>query len=236
MDSGPLEPADVVGGLDGFLYKGDCATGNSPSYECNIAACNGSSTIDKKTDFTVMGEEGAIYDLTIQVYGVVELRAGFNGGMRRQTGNNQQSMGDFLYEGGSYDPSSHYNAYGVRVEPAVAGVAQADKGGNNYFLNARDGTGENHEIFKVDFEMTVPAATGSKVSFFIFDSNCIQIRNNSETVRPQNSGTGTNGALVVDEVNSADPAPQGFTQPLSTNDGKEGQWLFFDVTKVEKRP
>ncbi len=234
MDAGPLDPASIVGDLDGHLYEGHCKEGQSPSYECDIAACGGNTPLNAVEEFNVSGEQGTIYDVTVQVYGVVELRHGYNGGTRRQGGtSNEQSMGDFLYEGGSYDPNGGYNVYALRVEPAVEGVPAPDQDGNNYFLNARDATGEGHEVFRVDNQMTIPVPAGGKVSFIAYDSNCIQIKNNAETVRPQNSGTGTDGALVVDEVSSAMPPPEGFMQPLSTQDGKKGQWLFFDVTKVE---
>ena len=56
--------------------------------------------------------------------------------------------------------------------------------------------------------------------------------NNQETARP--SGDGPGGSIVIDDVNSADPAPSGFVQPLST-DGRNGQWVFIDVLDVTAR-
>jgi hypothetical protein len=190
--------------------------------------------LDETAEFDVTGENGAVYDLTVHVYGVVELRHDYVGGMRRQgTTANDQSADDFLYTGGSYTPGDGYNVYSLRVEPAVSGAPDTN-GGNNYFLNARDPSGEGHEVYKLDFEVTIPVNAGGKVIFQAYDPNCLQIMNNAETVRPQGSGTGPNGAIVIDAVDSAMPPPQNFMQPLS-NGGRTGQWVFVDVVDVQKR-
>lgn len=231
--SGPLEPGDIVGDFDGYLYKGACE-GGTASFECPLQGCQ-NGVLDKKVEFNVGGETGKTYELTVHVYGVAELRSDYAGGTRRQgqTSNNA-SMGDFFYTGGSYTPGMGYNVYGVRVEPAVDGAAETD-GGNNYFLNARDGSGEGHEVYKLDYEMVIPVPADGKVTFQAYDPNCLQIMNNQETVRPMSSGTGPNGSIVISEVDDADPAPDGFMQPLSTGNNRTGQWLFFDVTAVEEK-
>ncbi len=46
---------------------------------------------------------------------------------------------------------------------------------------------------------------------------------NAETARANGSGTGPNGALVVD-LDAVSPAPGGVDQPLSTG-GRTGQWI-----------
>jgi hypothetical protein len=116
----------------------------------------------------------------------------------------------------------------LRVTPAVDGVANPASGGNNYFLNARDGSNETHEVWEINTEAVVPVKGGGSIEFTAYDPNCLQIMNNAETARP--SGSGPNGAIIVD-LHQATPAPAGFTQPLSTN-GRNGQWVYVDVVAV----
>jgi hypothetical protein len=196
-----------------------------------MAGCTG-DVFKEDAEFTVAGEDGVVYDVTLHVYGVVELRSDYQGGMRRKgTTGNTQSSGDFFYEGGSYTPGAGYNVYGVRVTPAVEGPPETD-GGNNYFLNARDPSPEGHEVYELDFEATIPVMAGGTVTFSAYDPNCLQIMNNAETVRPMGTGTGPNGALVIDELASTEPPPPSdFNQPLETN-GRTGQWIYLDVTNV----
>jgi len=229
-----LDPSELIDGLDGYLYKGACDGGNA-SFECPLSACQG-GVFTEDVDFAVSGDEGKIYEITMHIYGVVELRDDYTGGMRRQ-GNtsNNESMADFWYTGGKYTPGAGYNVYGLRVEPAVDGEPVTDNG-NNYFLNARDSSPEGHEVYKLDYEVTIPVPAGGKVSFKAYDPNCLQIMNNEETVRPNGSGTGPNGSIVISEVDSAMPSPDGFVQPLSSGNNRTGQWIFIDVTQVAVKP
>jgi len=220
-----------LGDLDGYLYTGEC-DGGTASFECPLSGCMG-NVLNEQVMFTAAGDASTTYDVTLHVYGVVELRSDYSGGSRRQ-GNQSNADGnkDFWYEGGSYTPGDGYNVYGLRVTPAVDGVANADSGGNNYFLNARDSTGEGHEVWELNFEATFPVAGGGTVEFTAYDPNCLQIMNNEETARP--SGNGPGGAIVIDDVNNADPAPSDFMQPLSTA-GRNGQWVFIDIIDVAER-
>jgi len=228
---GPLTPAEVVGNLDGYLYRGECNGGNA-SFECPLSGCTG-NVFDEHTMFTAAGDSGTIYDVTIHVYGVVELRSDYAGGERRQgAATNANSNKDFWYAGGAYTPGAGYNVYGLRVTPAVAGVENIDADGNNYFLNARDASGEGHEVWELNYEATFPVAAGGSVEFSAYDPNCLQIMNNSETARP--SGDGPDGSIVVPDVETADPPPADFEQPLSTG-GRTGQWVFIDVVEVTAR-
>ena len=103
---------------------------------------------------------------------------------RQANASNADSNDDFWYAGGSYTPGAGYNVYGLRVTPAVDGIDAADGGGNNYFLNARDASGEAHEVWKLDFEASFPVLGSGNVTFTAYDPNCLQIMNNAETARP----------------------------------------------------
>jgi hypothetical protein len=183
--------------------------------------------------FAVGGVSTKTYSVTLHIYGVVELRADYKGGERRQAAsNNASSRRDFWYSGGAYTAGAGYNVYQLRVTPAVDGVANPASGGNNYFLNARDASNEAHEVWEINTEAVVPVKGGGSIEFTAYDPNCMQIMNNSETARP--SGTGPNGSIVVD-LREAKPAPASFTQPLSTN-GRNGQWIYVDIVAVVAKP
>lgn len=223
----PLTVSEFAGDFDGFTYEGPCDGGEAAD-ECATAGCMG-GVADLKTEFTLGGDPEVTYELGIHVYGVTELHLEYMGGQRRQGSTaNAQSMKDFWYEGGS--AADGYNVYSLRVTPAVAGVANASDEGNNYFLNARDGSGNGHEVWELNYDATLRANGGSNVEFRAYDPNCIQIQNVGMAARPM-AGTGPNGAMMID-LGNAEPAPsQDFVQPL-TVDGRNGQWLHIDVTSV----
>ncbi|HEY6729361.1 MAG TPA: hypothetical protein VI197_35365 [Polyangiaceae bacterium] len=226
-----LTPEDLVGALDGYLYRGEC-NGGTASFECPLSGCTG-NVFNEQVAFGVAGDAATVYDVTLHVYGVVELRSDYAGGARRQgSATNASSAKDFWYEGGAYTPGAGYNVYGLRVTPAVEGVGNAEADGNNYFLNARDASGEAHEVWELNFEATFPVVGGGSVEFTAYDPNCLQIMNNAETARP--SGDGPEGSIVVPDVDSAEPPPGAFEQPLSTG-GRTGQWVFIDVLEVKAR-
>lgn len=223
-----LTPLQFAGELEGLLFKGECATGEVAD-ECHPAGCV-DNVFEQKTSVTLGGDADTVYALELHVYGVVEVRKGYVGGARRRgTTSNADSERDFWYEGGHAEPGN-YNVYSLRVTPAVPDVPNADAGGNNYFLNARDESNEGHEVWALDYTATIHAAGGSELEFRAYDQNCTQIQNVGSAARPTR-GTGPDGALVVDAVASAEPAPMDFAQPLSTN-GRNGQWIYIDVLSV----
>jgi hypothetical protein len=229
----PPTVSEFAGDLDGFLYRGPC-NGSGAADECITTGCMGGmpdqgGKVDLKTEFTLGGDPDTTYEIELHVYGVVELHKEYSGGVRRKgNASNTESMKDFWYEGGS--AADGYNVYALRVTPAVDGVENAATGGNNYFLNARDGSGNGHEVWELNYDATILANGGSKVEFRAYDPNCIQIQNVGMSARPM-AGTGPGGALMID-LGEADPAPPGdFAQPLTAGDGN-GQWIYVDVTSV----
>src|SRR2546428_744551 len=83
---------------------------------------------------------------------------------------NASSGGDQWYEGGTV-PRSTYNSYELHVTPALAGAA------NDYFLNARDGSRENHTTWALDYRAVIKVQGGGTITFLSFDSNCRHIMN-----------------------------------------------------------
>jgi hypothetical protein len=226
-DSLPLLPSEFASALDGLLYQGGCATSDAAD-ECYPAGCI-DGIFEQRTKVVLAGDPLVTYELEIHVYGVVELRKGYNGGTRhRGSTSNAESGKDFWYAGGTFEPGN-YNVYELRVAPAVTGVPNAVENGNNYFLNARDESNEGHEVWELNYTATVLAVGGSELEFRAYDQNCTQIQNVGSAARPSR-GTGANGALVVD-LESADPVPADFTQPLNGSGGN-GQWIYIDVLNV----
>lgn len=213
--------------MDGMLYRGECATSNAAD-ECNPGGCV-NNVFEKLTKVTLAGDASKTYVLQLHVYGVVELRKGYTGGTRRQgSSGNAESMKDFWYEGGTFE-ASNYNVYALHVTPAVPGVPNAVDNTNHYFLNARDGSNEGHEVWELNYDAEIRVQGGSDLEFQAYDSNCTQIQNVGSAARPS-QGSGPSGALVVD-LDSADPAPVDFAQPLSTG-GLNGQWIYIDIVSV----
>ena len=107
---------------------------------------------------------------------------------------------------------------------------KVDGAPNDYFLNARNGTGEGHESWGLNSTATFPVTGGGQLNFKIFDSNCRQIMNSGP-----GTGSSTCAAPRTIDIGAADPKPANFTQPYvgGAPGGKAtGQWVLIDVTAV----
>lgn len=232
---GGVTIADIAGKLDGFLFIAPCGDGGT-GYDClnsaavpapqNSPTCNNQQPKTTTMDFPIGGAAGKIYDMTVHVYGVVEAK-NYQNGMRRD-GNNMNASatgGDFWHVGGTA-PNSTYNTYEFHVTPAVAGATA-----NDYFLNSRNGTGEGHESWGLNYTATFPVTGGGKLNFKIYDSNCRQIMNCGP-----GTGSSTCAAPRSIDLSATDPKPPAsFTQPFvgGAPGGKAtGQWVYIDVTAV----
>ena len=224
--------ADIAGKLDGFLFVAPCGD-KGTGYDClnsaavpapqNSPTCNNQNPKTTTIDFPIGGQAGKVYDMTVHVYGVVESK-NYQGGTRRD-GNNMNASaqgGDFWYTGGTA-PNTTYNTYELHVTPKVDGAP------NDYFLNSRNGTGEGHESWGLNYTATFPVTGGGKLNFKIFDSNCRQIMNCGPGV-----GSTTCAAPRTIDIGAADPKPANFTQPYvgGAPSGATGQWVLIDVTAV----
>jgi hypothetical protein len=226
--------ADIVGKMDGFLFIAPCGDGGT-GYDClnsaavpapqNSPTCNNQQPKTTTIDFPIGGDAGKTYDVTVHIYGVVEAK-NYQGGMRRD-GNNMNASatgGDFWYTGGTA-PNSTYNTYEFHVTPAVAGAA------NDYYLNSRNGSGEGHESWGLNYSATFPVTGGGKLNFKVYDSNCRQIMNCGP-----GTGSSTCAAPRSLDLSATEPKPPAsFTQPFigGAPGGKAtGQWVYIDVTGV----
>lgn len=106
--------------------------------------------------FTMGGAEGATYDVSLRIRGVLEPKVYMGG----KAGNNH------FYVGGSAK-ASNYNV----VSLAVSAPAQT------YFLNNADADGELYRAFSVDHTEVIPIKSGASVTLQIVDPDCALVRN-----------------------------------------------------------
>jgi len=215
---------ELVGDFEGYLFTAPCADPGT-GFDCTNNGCTDNQK-DTIVDFPIAGDAATIYDVTIHVWGIVEAK-NYDGGTRRAGDLMDASStgGDFWYEGGTI-PFSSYNTYELHVTPAVDGAA------NDYFLNARNGSGEDHESWALNYTATFPVQGGGTIKFRVYDSNCRQIKNCGP-----GAGSSTCAAPRTVNISEADPQPADFTQPYvgSAPGGATGQWVLIDVTSVEPR-
>jgi hypothetical protein len=203
--------ADFVGELDGYLFEYPCAGSN-----CSAPGCmNNALTITK--EFKIKGDAGKVYRVDFNVRGITESK-NYTGGMRRSTlpidpGPAGQ---DLWYEGGTA-PVSSYSSYELHVTPPVTGAP------NDYFLNARDGTGEHDgSTWALKYQASIKVNGGGTITFKTFDSNCFAIKN-----------CGAGGGCTPRTLDLSDAVPpMTAMQPFMIN-GVAPQWLHIDVLSVE---
>jgi hypothetical protein len=210
----------LAGNFDGFLYDHPCSDGGR-GFDCAGPMCVGGTSTHTQA-FAIKGDPGKVYELTFKVRGIVEAK-NYQDGKRRATGLDPGATGgDLWYEGGTA-PLSTYNSYELHVTPKVAGAP------NDYFLNSRDGSTENHQSWALNYSATIKVQGGGTITFRAFDSNCRHIMNCGPGV---GSTTSKCVPRTLDLSGAVPPAPASFVQPPKNAQGATGQWLFIDVTSV----
>jgi hypothetical protein len=243
--SATLDPTTFAGGWDGALIEYGCGNSGS-SYDCSQPAAAGCKNYDKSsnpvvstippsngapTTWTMGGNPGTIYSVTVHVRGVVEVIS-YVGGTRAAGNTSILTTPRNLFQVGGVPqddtgPSFDYNTYEVHVTPPVTGEANA------YYLNSvtvaqnphAPNTPTVHLTFDIDYSATIKVPGGGQVSMKVTDTNCRQVQNCGDT-----TGNTCAKPRVVNLAGSAPPAPT-FSQPLVSG-GYYGQWVFFDVTNV----
>jgi hypothetical protein len=105
---------------------------------------------------TIGGKEGATYDVSVRIRGVLEPKV-YTGG---------KDAGNHFYIGGTAH-ASNYNIFSI----AVSAPAQT------YFLNSADADGELYRSFSVDHTQVIPIKSGATVTLQIVDPDCALVRN-----------------------------------------------------------
>lgn len=107
--------------------------------------------------FTMGGETGKIYDVSLRIRGVVEPRI-YTGG---------KDSGNHFYVGGMPQAGSGYNAFSLVVSSPA----------KTYYLNAADAQGELYKVFTLDSTQLIPIAAGANVTLQVSDSDCAMVKN-----------------------------------------------------------
>jgi hypothetical protein len=213
---------------DGALLTFPCGNTHD-AYNCSNTDCTNNKTT-KTTEWTIGGTAGVIYDVTVNVRGIVETY--YYPGATRD-GGSIASNPDLFASGGQVEDSSgpnyDYNTYQLVVTPAVQGAP------NIYFLNSvtmaenphASNSPTTHTTFPINYTKTIKVTGGGKVTFSTFDSNCTFLQNCGPT---QGSTCMAPRTVALDGVLPA--APTSFTQPYEQPTGAWGQWVHFDVTNV----
>ena len=174
--------------------------------------------------FTIKGDADRVYEITFKVRGIVESK-NYSGrpAARGRPGGRAAAAGT---NGTRAAPrrSPPTTAYELHVTPKVAGAP------NDYFLNSRDGSAENHTSWALNYSATIKVRGGGTITFRAFDSNCRHIMNCGPGV---GSSTTVCEPRTLDLAGAVPPAPASFVQPPRNAQGATGQWLFIDVTAVK---
>lgn len=241
--AGPTELTldELVGGIDGHLFSVAC--GDTPAADdCNgegwrsnggpLNLCAG-GRLDARIDFPIGGEPGALYDVAIHFYGVMEPRQYGNFVMREAAGRPSLAQGGtptpfatMPAGAGSYlsTGDNNYNTYELHV------LDEAGQEVRVHFLNADAQTG--HYTFGINYEKTIELIGGGVLRLQIADANCRQIKNCGS------GGIPCAGKAQEVDIAAADPQPLPGTldQPgLGKDPEHSGQWFLMDALRFEAK-
>lgn len=213
---------EIVGKMDGYLGMYPCGAGDFTGYDCiNTSCTNGSKRVQQ--DFTIGGSASTVYEIELRVRGLVEAKNYTSACMRRagSTMDSSTMGGDFLCTGGATQNSS-YNEYSLTV---TAGQVTGEP--TFYGLNSRNGTGEAHESWALNYTFKFRVHGGGTVRYTYFDSNCRMITN----CGPGVGGSTCGSDQRVLDVSNADPQPTTLMQPYLgvPQANGPGQWILLDV-------
>jgi hypothetical protein len=222
---GAASVGEIVGKLDGFLGRYPCGAGDFTGYDCvNTACSSGQKRVTE--EFTIGGSSQTVYEIQLRVRGLVEAKNYTSACMRRAgtTMDSSTMGGDFLCSGGATQSSS-YNEYSLNI------TSGAVTGQPTFFgLNARNGTGEAHESWALNYTFSLRIHGGGTIRYTYFDSNCRMITN----CGPGVGGSSCGSDQRILDLSSADPQPMGLQQPYLgvPQANGPGQWILLDVLAV----
>jgi hypothetical protein len=252
---GAVNLLSIVGAWDGSLIEYACGSKGGTGYDCpqptNIGCKNVIGSTDPasvippsngtSTTWNIGGTTGTVYDVTVNVRGVVEVTS-YKGGTRDAGSTSILANGglDLFQQGGvpqvDGDPSYDYNTYELRVTPTVNPTAKVDAGYDAYYLNAvmtsenphATGNPTTHHTYSINYVAHVKVAGGGTIKMQVTDSNCTQVQN----CGPTSSGNVCTDHSTTSLTGTNPAAPADFVQPFVQPADAYGQWVFFDITNV----
>ena len=168
----PCEPTvppslcELVGGLEQTLFKLTVA-----SYDADGQAGCGISPEQQhqeKSDM-VVGDLATTYAVTFRVRGLIELRT-YQGGAR-------DPESEFVYVGGEPHPGA-----GGRQGQSIVLTMQTEEPEQVYYLNALHGDHTDHQVYPMDYVLTVDAIGGSSITIVLDDPNDCATANQDDKV------------------------------------------------------
>jgi hypothetical protein len=234
-----LFPAEGdLGSLDGRLVTTPCSPTNSDDCSGGGWIYNGDTTpcmngaLNVEQDFPVGGTPGAMYEVTLHFYGVVEPK-NYGNMVTREAGNSRPMHGAngampapwASANGGVSYPASDYNTYELHV------YDESGEEVREYFLNSD--TTEGHWTYLLNYERTIPVIGGGKIRARTYDRNCRMIKNCGDRSGGVSFSSCSSATKQTVDVSAAMPAPTDLQQPgLGQAAAESGQWLLIDVTEV----
>jgi hypothetical protein len=189
--NGESGSASVAKALDGLRIDDGCA--GTPD-TTDGAVCTHTMLTNNQfrasKEVTITGTEGVTYDVTLRVRGVVE-PASVNGGTRPDTStfSYKNAMWRTVpYTIGGTVTAPDYEQWHVRVASPQ----------QDYYLNDYQKNG--HFVFKLDYQVTIPMAANTKVTFDCYDSNEREIVNYESYAVDGISGSVNHGQFVQLDV------------------------------------
>ncbi len=166
--SGGSDESSVAKALNGLRVDAPCE-GMPPTTDGSVCTHTVlmNNTFKATKDATLAGASGATYDVKLRIRGVVEPTS-VSGGMRPDTSTfsyKNEMWRKLPYTIGGTVSAPDYQAWSIRVESPK----------QDYFLNDYQKTA--HNVFKLDYELTIQVAAGSKVTLDVTDANERQIDN-----------------------------------------------------------
>ncbi|HET9956516.1 MAG TPA: hypothetical protein VFQ61_18550 [Polyangiaceae bacterium] len=162
------EPASAVRGIDGLRIDDPCS--GTPSIT-DGATCNHTTLTNNRfrasKEVAVGGDANEVYDVTLRIRGVVE-PTNIDGGSRPDTSTfvyKSEMWRKVPYTIGGTVKQADYEQWSITVSAPP----------QTYFLN--DYQKGAHNIFKLDYPITIPIAAGAKVTLECSDSNEREIVN-----------------------------------------------------------
>ena len=229
--TGGVSPETIVPDLQGYYWEGTCAgTIAVEGHNCPLSDNNSScpaNGIDRSKSIPVKGVTGQLYQINIEVRGVIGTRC-YTGGTRASTAAlNENGNNNWWYSGGTYaNPTGWWNTYELHVSPSTG-----EAPGDVFYFNGSGIQGgsdcEREATYVVNYKASFKVKGGGMITFKLHDQNC---------KGQQNCGSNPDGSTAcaprtVDLTGMAATPPSTFTQPPSNSTWKP-QWMFIAVTSV----
>jgi hypothetical protein len=198
----PVCTASPAAALNGQRWEVPCgltnpsATLTCPDLPSGQPACpvDGHYPVDRRIAFG--GRAGVLYDVTVEIYGVVEPKVYTDG-----------TAGPDRFRVGGVPTATTHNVYSLRVTGSRPELAQV------YYINDAGSTGEFNIVYAIEQTRVLRIEGGSMLRLLAYDADCAMYKNcrdhnPSATCVPYDvRGSTFNGQFAQINVTSVLPVP-----------------------------